>query len=106
MEKIDFIKEISTAFEGGDMKELQKTVETLVEYQNMVQSNMEKYATALKVEKERHQEYSSEIINSIKVNQQDATNLATASSFLMGLSKSSKEVSAVVDEVVKGKDNK
>lgn len=100
MDKIDFIKEISTAFEGGDMKELQKTVETLVEYQNTVQSNIEKYTTALEVERERHKESSLSLIGSIKANQQDVTNLATASSFLMGLAKSNDEVAKLVNEVV------
>ena len=100
MHKIDFIKEISTAFESGDMKELQKTVETLVEYQNTVQSNIEKYTTALEVERERHKESSLSLIGSIKANQQDVTNLATASSFLMGLAKSNDEVAKLVNEVV------
>lgn len=103
MEKIDFIKEISTAFEGGDMNTLRKNVETLVEYQNMVQSNIEKYTTALEVERERHRESSMSLIGSIKANQQDVTNLATASSFLMGLAKSNEEVSKLVNEVVGNK---
>lgn len=103
MDKVDFIKEISTAFESGDMDALRKSVGTLVEYQNVVQSNIEKYTTALEVERERHKESSISLIGSIKANQTDVTNLATASSFVMGLAKSNKDVAEIVNEIVGNK---
>jgi hypothetical protein len=101
MEKIDFIKEISEAFDKKDMDSVKALISTLVDYQNSANESVKNYVTALQVEKERHLKASQDLIKDIQGGRQDITNLSTATSYVMGLATANTKVDKMVKDIVK-----